>query len=124
MSCLRTSGRSRSGYAAGPAPPRLRAFWARHAQCVRAAAKAGTGYSEMVEQALMLFIFQQDLGVQLQRALNVEQYDAATRIRERRQKVPLPPPRRPHKRLCSPRLLPPSPGVPVVLSARVASAAA
>lgn len=83
----RTGGRGRQCRGAALAtlpPPRLRA---RPARGVRAPAKADTGYSEMVEQALMLFIFQQDLGVQLQRALNIEQYDMATRIRERRQKA-------------------------------------
>jgi hypothetical protein len=41
----------------------------------------------MVEQGLMFFVFQQDLGVQLQRALNMERYEIATKIRERRQRV-------------------------------------
>jgi hypothetical protein len=41
----------------------------------------------MVEQGLMYFIFQKDLGVQLQRALNMERYEIATKIRERRQRV-------------------------------------
>jgi hypothetical protein len=41
----------------------------------------------MVDHALLLFIFQQDLGVQLQRALNVEHFELATKIREKRQQV-------------------------------------
>jgi hypothetical protein len=50
-------------------------------------AAKNNGHSEMVEQGLMYFIFQQDLGVQLQRALNMERYEIATKIRERRQRV-------------------------------------
>ena len=45
------------------------------------------GYSSMVDHALLLFIFQQDLGVQLQKALNMERFDFATKIREKRQEV-------------------------------------
>jgi hypothetical protein len=41
----------------------------------------------MVDHALLLFIFQQDLGVQLQRALNMERFELAAKIREKRREV-------------------------------------
>jgi hypothetical protein len=48
---------------------------------------ANVGYSQLVDQALMLLIFQQDIGVRLQRAINMEQYDIAQQIRERQGQV-------------------------------------
>ena len=63
----------------------------RRAPARRTAARAGKNaqnmYSEMVDQALLLYIFQQDLGVQLQRALNQDQFDIATQIRAKREQV-------------------------------------
>ena len=60
----------------------------RQAAC-RATKQMFRWYSEMVDHALLLFIFQQDLGVQLQRALNKEEYDFANTIREKRDQVRL-----------------------------------
>lgn len=48
------------------------------------------GYPErspLVEECIVLFIFQQDLGVQLQRAINYEQFEVAKQIRTRRDQI-------------------------------------
>jgi hypothetical protein len=41
----------------------------------------------MVEREILLFVFQQQLDVQLQRALNYEQFEAAKGIRANREQV-------------------------------------
>jgi hypothetical protein len=47
------------------------------------------GYSHMVDRFLLLFLVQQDLGVQLQRAINYEQSMVAKEIQKRKAEVNL-----------------------------------
>ena len=41
----------------------------------------------MIDRYLMLFLVQQDLGVQLQRAMNAERYDLVQEVQKRKSEV-------------------------------------
>ena len=71
----------------GGLKPRCRPQTAVRTVAVYASQQGNNLYSELVDQSLLLYIFQQDLGVQLQRALNQEQFEIANQIRAKREQV-------------------------------------
>lgn len=56
-------------------------------KCLRAAATPYKAYSQVIDRYLMLFLVQQDLGVQLQRAMNTERYDLVQQVQKRKAEV-------------------------------------
>eukprot|EP00892_Ulva_mutabilis_P012219 jgi/Ulvmu1/936/UM102_0019.1 len=53
-------------------------------KCCAAPYKA---YSQVIDRYLMLFLVQQDLGVQLQRAMNAERYDLVQEVQKRKSEI-------------------------------------
>lgn len=56
-------------------------------KCLRASAAPYKAYSQVIDRYLMLFLVQQDLGVQLQRAMNSERYDLVQEVQKRKAEV-------------------------------------